>query len=213
MNIMILEVMKLIPKIATKVIYELWPMLTLFIIVLITIRTVYLKTNNKPFVLYKELISLCFVIYALLLFELVTSTDFNSFSNNFIPFKEIFRYRMSSVLFYRNVIGNVILFLPFGFFVSYYCKLNKYYYNLLVIFITSFSIEIIQSMIGRSFDIDDIILNLIGGYLGYVIYVLSGKVLKYYSVKLRNNILLNVILFIVILILAYIIFTLYGVFL
>lgn len=213
MNIMILEVMKLIPKLATKVIYELWPMLTLFIIVLITIRTVYLKTNNKPFVLYKELISLCFVIYALLLFELVTSTDFNSFSNNFIPFKEIFRYRMSSVLFYRNVIGNVILFLPFGFFVSYYCKLNKYYYNLLVIFITSFSIEIIQSMIGRSFDIDDIILNLIGGYLGYVIYVLSGKVLKYYSVKLRNNILLNVILFIVILILAYIIFTLYGVFL
>ncbi|MDD2208283.1 MAG: VanZ family protein [Bacilli bacterium] len=203
----------MIPKIATKVIYELWPMLTLFIIVLITIRTVYLKTNNKPFVLYKELISLCFVIYALLLFELVTSTDFHSFSNNFIPFKEIFRYRMSSVLFYRNVIGNVILFLPFGFFVSYYCKLNKYYYNLLVIFITSFSIEIIQSMIGRSFDIDDIILNLIGGYLGYVIYVLSGKVLKYYSVKLRNNILLNVILFIVILILAYIIFTLYGVFL
>lgn len=213
MNIMILEVMKLIPKLATKVIYELWPMLTLFIIVLITIRTVYLKTNNKPFVLYKELISLCFVIYALLLFELVTSTDFNSFSNNFIPFKEIFRYRMSSVLFYRNVIGNVILFLPFGFFVSYYCKLNKYYYNLLVIFITSFSIEIIQSMIGRSFDIDDVILNLIGGYLGYVIYILSGKILRYYSVKLRNNILLNVILFIVILILAYIIFTLYGVFL
>lgn len=213
MNIMILEVMKLIPKLATKVIYELWPMLTLFIIVLITIRTVYLKTNNKPFVLYKELISLCFVIYALLLFELVTSTDFNSFSNNFIPFKEIFRYRMSSVLFYRNVIGNVILFLPFGFFVSYYCKLNKYYYNLLVIFITSFSIELIQSMIGRSFDIDDIILNVIGGYLGYVIYILSGKILRYYSVKLRNNILLNVILFMVILILAYIIFTLYGVFL
>lgn len=210
---MILEVMKLIPKIATKVIYELWPMLTLFIIVLITIRTVYLKTNNKPFVLYKELISLCFVIYALLLFELVTSTDFNSFSNNFIPFKEIFRYKVSSVLFYRNVIGNVILFLPFGFFVSYYCKLNKYYYNLLVIFITSFSIEIIQSMIGRSFDIDDVILNVIGGYLGYVIYILSGKILRYYSVKLRNNILLNVILFIVILILAYIIFTLYGVFL
>jgi len=212
MNIMILEVITLIPKLATKVIYDLWPMLTLFIIVLITIRTVYLKTNNKPFILYKELISLCFVIYALLLFELVTSTDFNSYSNNFIPFKEIFRYETSSVLFYRNVIGNMILFLPFGFFVSYYCKLNKSYYNLIVIFITSFSIEVIQSMIGRSFDIDDIILNVIGGYLGYIIYILSGKILRYYSVKLRNNILLNVILFIVIIVLAYIIFTLYGVF-
>ena len=187
-------------------------MITLFLIVLITIRTVYLKTNNKPVVLYKELISLCFVIYALLLFELVTNTDFNSYSNNFVPFKEIFRYSLTSKLFYRNVIGNVMLFLPFGYFVSYYCNMSKFYYNLLIVFITSFGIETIQSMIGRSFDVDDIMLNLLGGYLGYILYILSKKALKYYSVKIKNNILLNIILIIFILILTYIVFTLYGVF-
>lgn len=208
---MILEVIILIPKIAVEAIYELWPMITLFSIVLITIRIVYLKINKKSFVLYKELISLCFVIYALLLFELVTNTDFHSYSNNFTPFKEIFRYSLTSKLFYRNVVGNVILFLPFGYFVSYYCKINKYYFTLLVVLITSVSIEIIQSMIGRSFDIDDIILNLIGGYLGYLLYILSNKLLKLYSVKIKNNILLNIILFIIILALCYIIFSLYGV--
>ncbi len=201
----------MIPKIAVEAIYELWPMITLFSIVLITIRIFYLKINKKSFVLYKELISLCFVIYALLLFELVTNTDFHSYSNNFTPFKEIFRYSLTSKLFYRNVVGNVILFLPFGYFVSYYCKINKYYFTLLVVLITSVSIEIIQSMIGRSFDIDDIILNLIGGYLGYLLYILSNKLLKLYSVKIKNNILLNIILFIIILALCYIIFSLYGV--
>ena len=201
----------MIPKIAINAIYELWPMITLFIIVLITIRSLYLKINHKKLILYQELITLCFVIYALLLFELVTNTDFNSYSNNFIPFQEIFRYSLTSKLFYRNVIGNVILFLPFGYFVSYYCKLNKFYLNLLVVFITSLAVETIQSIIGRSFDIDDIILNLIGGYIGYLFYIISNKFLKFYSVKIKNNILLNVILLIIILALCYIIYSLYGV--
>lgn len=201
----------MIPKIAVDAIYELWPMITLFSVVLITIRTLYLKINKKPFVLYKELISLCFAIYAILLFELVTNTDFNSYSNNFIPFREIFRYSITSKLFYRNVIGNVILFMPFGYFVSYYCRINKFYLNLSVVFVTSLTIEIIQSTIGRSFDVDDIILNLIGGYLGYVIYLISNKIFKKHSIKLKNNTLLNIILLVVILALFYILFSMYGV--
>ena len=69
--------------------------------------------------------------------------------------------------------------MPFGYFVSYYCKLNKFYLNLLVVFITSLSVEIIQSFIGRSFDVDDIILNIIGGYIGYLFYIISSKILKF----------------------------------
>lgn len=201
----------MIPEIAVDAIYDLWPMITLFILVLITIRSIYLKANHKSFILYKELLNLCFIIYALLLFELVTNTDFNSYSNNFIPFREIFRYSLTSKLFYRNVIGNVLLFLPFGYFISYYCKLNKFYLNLLVVFITSSAIEVIQSFIGRSFDIDDIILNIIGGYIGYLLYIISSRMLKVFSVKIKNNILLNIIFFIFILALCYIIFSLYGV--
>ena len=113
-----MEVKKMIPKIAIDVITELLPMITLFCIVLFLLRFFYLKNNNKEFILYKELINISFIIYILLLFELVTSTDFHSYNNNFIPFREIFRYSFSSPLFYRNVIGNVILFIPFGYFTS-----------------------------------------------------------------------------------------------
>lgn len=201
----------MIPKIAVDVIYELWPMLVLFSIVLITMRVVYLKTHNESFILYKELISLCFIVYILLLFELVTTTDFNSYSNNFIPFKEIFRYSLTSPLFYRNVLGNVILFIPFGYFTSYYSKINKFYINLIITFITSFSIEFIQSLIDRSFDIDDIILNIIGGFLGYILYKISSKLMMKYSIKIKNNILINVICIIIILILVYVILSIYGV--
>ena len=75
----------MIPTKAINLLIELWPMLALFLIVLITLRLVYLKVNHKKFILYKELLSLSFIIYILLLFELVTSTDFESYSNNFIP--------------------------------------------------------------------------------------------------------------------------------
>ena len=201
----------MIPTKAINLLIEMWPMLLLFVIVLITIRLTYIKVNKKKFVLYKELLSLSFIVYILLLFELVTSTDFESYSNNFIPFKEMFRYHLNSKLFYRNVIGNILIFVPFGYFISYYCKLPKVWYNLLITFITSFSIETIQSCIGRSFDIDDIILNVIGGLFGYLIYVITKLVYKKYSDTLKNNLLLNVICIIVIVTLSIIILNIYGV--
>ena len=204
----------MIPTKAINLLIELWPMLALFLIVLITLRLVYLKVNHKKFILYKELLSLSFIIYILLLFELVTSTDFESYSNNFIPFKEMFRYSLTSKLFYRNVIGNILLFVPFGYFVSYYCKLPSVKYNLLITIITSTSIETIQSAIGRSFDIDDIILNVLGGVVGvcgYVIFLITKKLLRKYPDALKNNLLLNLLVVITIIVLVVIILNLYGV--
>ncbi len=205
------EVKKMIPKVAIDVIFEILPMLTLFCIVLFLLRYFYIKIHNQEFILYKELLNISFIIYILLLFELVTSTDFHSYDHNFIPFKEILRYSFSSALFYRNVIGNVILFIPFGYFASYFTKINKVYYSFIITFITSFSIETIQSAIGRSFDIDDVILNITGGLIGYFLYALTSKLLKKHSIKIKNSILINVISIIVMLILIYIIFSLYGV--
>ena len=121
------------------------------------------------------------------MFELVTSTDFESYSNNFIPFKEMFRYSLTSKLFYRNVIGNILLFVPFGYFVSYYCKLPSVKYNLFITVITSTSIETIQSAIGRSFDIDDIILNVVGGIIGFLIYVGLDAIKKKLPDVFRRN--------------------------
>lgn len=205
------KVSNLIPKLAIDVIVNLWPMLTLISVVLITIRLTYLLNNHKKVNISKELISLSFIIYIMLLFELVTTTDFESYSNNFIPFKEMLRYSFTSKLFYRNVIGNIVLFVPFGYFVSYYCKLNKVYLSFFVTFITSLSIELIQMGIGRSFDIDDIILNVIGGIAGYILYKVFNKIFSKYNDKFRNNLLLNFICIVIIIILALIILNLYGV--
>ncbi len=202
----------MIPQKAINTIVDLWPMIILICVVLITLRLVHTLVNHKKIHIYKELISLCFIIYIVLLFELVTTNDFESFSNNFIPFREIFRYQLTSKLFYRNVIGNIILFVPFGYFTSYYIKANKkWYYPLLVTFITSLTIEIIQMGIGRSFDVDDIILNLIGGAFGYLIYYITEKIFHKYGDIYKNNLLLNLICIIIIIVLTFIILNLYGV--
>ena len=201
----------MIPQRAINIIVDLWPMLLLITVVLVTLRLTYLITNKKKVSIYKELISLSFIIYIMLLFELVTTTDFESFSNNFIPLKEIFRYSLTSKLFYRNVVGNIILFIPFGYFTSYYCKLSKGYISFILIFITSLTIELTQMGIGRSFDVDDIILNCIGGILGYLLYRLGEKIFKKYSDIFKSNLILNFICIIMIIILVFIILSLYGV--
>lgn len=83
---------------------------------------------------------------------------------------------MGSRLFFKNVVGNLILFMPYGFFVSYYLKNLKPYLTIFLTVIASFSIESVQMVIGRVFDIDDILLNILGGYLGYLVYYFLGKI-------------------------------------
>ena len=197
---------------AINIVVDLWPMLILISVVLIALRLTYLIVNHKKIVIYKELISLSFIIYIMLLFSLVTTSDFESFSNNFIPFREIFRYKLTSKLFYRNVIGNIVLFIPFGYFVSYYIKVNKkWYIAVFTTLITSLTIELIQMGIGRSFDVDDILLNLVGGLIGYLCYYVGEKIFQKYSDIYKNNLLLNFICIIIIIVLSIIILSLYGV--
>lgn len=186
----------MIPSEILAFIKTLWPMLLLFIVVICSIRIIDIIFNKKKIIIHKELMNLIFVIYLLLLFQLVTTTDFESFSNNFIPFKEIMRYRIDSSLFYRNVIGNIILFIPFGYLVSYYLKSPKYYIALILTIITSVSTEIIQMNIGRSFDIDDILLNIVGGLLGYLVFKLQSKIIEKLPNFLRKTIIADILVII-----------------
>ena len=191
----------MIPNEVNIVLNDIWPMLLLFIIVLFTMRIVDIIINKKRFVLYKDLSMLIFILYMFLLFELVTSTDFESYSNNFIPLKEILRYNYTSKLFYKNVLGNMLLFVPFGYFVNYILKKRKFIIGTTLTLITSLSIELIQMNIGRSFDIDDIILNIIGGIVGYTIYVTLFNIKEKLPNILRKEWIYN-ILWILILILG-----------
>ena len=174
-----------------------WPMIIISIVVLVSCRISYLVKNRETerFVIYKELLMLSFAIYILCLFQVVTFQDDVTWaSNNFIPFKEIFRYNITSRLFIKNVIGNMIMFLPFGFFISYYLKNEKIWLTLFITLITSVAIEVVQlTMIGRVFDVDDIILNVLGGIIGYLIYHLLSKIGEKVPSVFKSEWFLNII--------------------
>ena len=153
------------------------PMVVISVVVAITLRVADIIKNKKQFCLYKELISLSFVIYILCLFQVVTFQDnSNISSNNLIPFREMFRYDFGSRLFLKNVLGNIIMFLPYGFFTSYFLSEKKLMPIFILTVVTSLTIELTQLMIGRVFDIDDILLNIIGGVLGHYLYIIILKI-------------------------------------
>lgn len=172
-----------------------WPMLVISCLVATVLRITYLVTNGKKFVLYEELLKLFFIIYILCLFQIVTAQDVSFGGVNIIPFKEIFRYEAGTYLFYKNILGNVLLFLPFGFFVGYFIKVKKVSVMLLLTFIVSLSIETIQLSIGRVFDVDDVILNVLGGLIGFILYKVLNKAIPD---KLKKNWILNIIIIILI---------------
>ena len=165
----------------------LWPVILVTLVVAIIFRYYMIKRNNTKVILYEEIIKLSFIVYILCLFYVVTYPDdcVSWSTSNFIPFKEIFRHKFLNRLFIKNVFGNMFMFLPFGFYLSYLLKIYKKYQIFLFSIIVSLSIEITQSMIGRVFDIDDIILNVCGSMIGFYIYkflhYLKNKFPKFFS--------------------------------
>ncbi len=196
-----IEVIQRIMDIIAESIDTMWPMLTIFLVVIATVRIAAIKSNNEELVFYKEFISLLFIIYVFLLYELLTRTELNFVSGyNLVPFTEIFRYRIGSEQFYFNVIGNIVIFIPFGYFISTYIKPNRILPILIVSVISSATVEFVQFCIGRSFDVDDIILNALGSILGFLIYVSLNAIKKYLPSFLKQDLIYNILCFIILII-------------
>mgnify|MGYP001355485168 CR=1 FL=1 len=170
-----------------------WPMIVIFTIILSSIRITYLVLNKKEFILYKELTSLLFIIYVLSLFYIVTFQDDTYSTLNLIPFKEILRYNVLSKSFIKNVVGNILLYMPFGLFVTAYLNKKKIYPTIILTTITSISIEIVQLIIGRVFDVDDILLNIIGGTLGALLFLWLDNIKNKLPTVLKKDWFINLI--------------------
>ncbi len=183
-----------------EVLPDVWPMLIIITVIISSLRIAYLITKHKKFLLHKEIIYLLAIIYILCLFHVVTFQDINYGESNFVPFKEIFRYSFGSHKFIRNVLGNIILFIPFGFLSSYLLKNRHLSVVTILTLIASGTIETVQYYIGRVFDIDDIILNLIGGIVGFLIFIGLDAIRN--KVKLLKNDTVLDILIIIILVLV-----------
>ena len=100
------------------------------------------------------------------------------YSFNLVPFVEIRRFirarrQLGFTAVFLNLFGNVIGFLPFGFFLP---VISRGFRNgFLVTFlgcVVSCCVEIIQLLTRTgSCDVDDVILNTLGAFLGYIVFI------------------------------------------
>ena len=97
---------------------------------------------------------------------------------NLEPFKTIVIYQT----FGKQVLGNFVMLLPLGIYLPLlYTKLRKaysFFAVLLICFLVSIGIELLQLATSyRSTDIDDVILNTLGGCTGFIIYLLIKTII------------------------------------
>jgi len=130
------------------------------------------------FILY-----VAFIIYFLLFSDWYGRGHLKQYSYNLIPFKEIRRfidYREQIGIYgvFTNLIGNIMIFVPFGFFLPMASRTKHFFVTLFLSLSLSFGVEVFQliTMIG-SFDVDDLILNTFGGMVGYCLHqiVAAGR--------------------------------------
>ena len=131
---------------------------------------------------------LLFLIYFIVLFYFLFFSEKmgrtyseREYHYNLIPFLEINRFLAHyKVLGFEavllNLVGNIVAFMPFGFFLPVFSNRCRYFLNtVFYTFELSLLVELIQlvTKVG-SFDVDDLILNTIGGALGFLVYHTIG---------------------------------------
>lgn len=135
------------------------------------------------------LLLLSFLLYLFLLSYVLFFSEFlgrgahhTAYRMNLKPFHEINRFlhsvkKLGLGVVLLNLLGNILVFLPMGFFMNTEAKRRSTVFFLLRAvagsFVLSFGAECIQ-LIFRvgSFDLDDMILNTFGGLLGGVLYAI-----------------------------------------
>ncbi|MGN0290339.1 MAG: VanZ family protein [Lachnospiraceae bacterium] len=124
--------------------------------------------------------------YFLFFAEIMGRTNLTgSYHYNLIPFLEIrrfivYRKKLGMLAVLVNLLGNVAAFLPFGFFLPTLSEKNRsFFYVTLMSFEFSLLIECIQlfSKVG-SFDVDDMILNTLGGSIGFLCFLAVRKLIE-----------------------------------
>lgn len=110
---------------------------------------------------------------------------------NFTLFKTIRMYIDYSYMLnsFENLVGNVVVFIPFGFLIPYVLKRGRNFFVMLInAFLFVLGIEVFQlfSAFG-AFDVDDILLNCVGAILGYFAYLAYEGIKKQRRRKERRN--------------------------
>ena len=131
-----------------------------------------------------------FIIYFLIFSDWYGRTgEMQEYHYNLVLFKEIKRfwnYRDQVGLFamFTNLFGNVIIFMPFGFFMPMASRYRSCFSAVFYSFGLSLCVETFQLLtrVG-SFDVDDLLLNTVGGLAGYVIFAVCAVIRSRYVNK------------------------------
>lgn len=189
-----------------------WPVLVIFIVTMVSMRFFYLRAHREKVYFYKEFFGILSIVYIFLLFQLLTKVELNTNSGyNLVPFTEIFRYKFGSSLFMYNVVGNILAFVIFGLIVSSYIKPKTCLAPFLTSLVVSTTVEFVQLNIGRSFDVDDIILNVLGGIIGYLLYIGLTAIHNHLPKVLPKEGIINIFCFIILIIMVLYVLKVMGV--
>lgn len=103
---------------------------------------------------------------------------YGSYGYNIVPFKTILEYGAHpwGIIAMGNLLGNIALFMPVGFLLPLVYRPISWKGVLGIAAAFSLCIEVLQLVLrsGAS-DVDDIILNALGGVLGYAAFLLLVK--------------------------------------
>lgn len=144
----------------------------------------------------KKYIKPLFILYAVIMLWLLfgqrlSHLNFTDYAQklsqniNLVPFRTVklffglakysIDYR-SVALAVRNLLGNVVLFIPLGALPLIFPKIRSFGRFILTVSLTITAVELLQfvTLLG-SCDIDDLILNLVGAAAGYLIIRVSHK--------------------------------------
>lgn len=132
--------------------------------------------------LYRVYPALINVYTVWLLYMLYFATLRNLDSNRLFEFKTVpfdtmkyYYFHLTvyhnKIEFTKNIVGNIVLFIPYGFLGILYPRLRNGFWLMLTFFVMINLVEFSQYYFHRgTADIDDIILNTLGVIIGYLIY-------------------------------------------
>lgn len=101
-------------------------------------------------------------------------------SLNLIPFHFLTEaWAMGARKQFTQCIANIFMFFPMGFiFPIAFKKMRTFWKTTGCMMLFSFFIEFVQYFIGRAADVDDLMLNTLGGTLGYFLFFECAKLWK-----------------------------------
>lgn len=124
----------------------------------------------------------CIILFATILSGLYYGITFHPVQHfvNLIPFHWVREtWVMGTSKMNTQLISNTIMFVPIGFLIPIvFVKSRSFSKTVLRVFVFTFFIETFQYFTGRSADIDDVILNLLGGMIGYAIFTFLSRCLQ-----------------------------------